>query len=56
MYQIERWSTGTLQHKIQGMLYVRTTISTKPGHLARKQIAVLRDEDRVSPDLVLRDS
>ena len=55
MCRIERWSTRTLQDKIQGMLYERTAISRKPDHLARKELAVLRDEDRVSPDLVFRD-
>jgi predicted nuclease of restriction endonuclease-like (RecB) superfamily len=55
MCRIERWSTRTLQDKIQGMLYERTAISRKPDHLARKELAVLRDEDRVSPDFVFRD-
>ena len=55
MCRIERWSTRTLQDKIQGMLYERTAISRKPGELARKELAALRDEDRVSPDLIFRD-
>jgi hypothetical protein len=37
------------------MLYERTATSTKPHPLARKELAVLRDEERVSPDLVFRD-
>ena len=55
MSRVERWSTRTLQDKIQGMLYERTAISRKPAHLARKELAALRDRDRVSPDLVFRD-
>jgi predicted nuclease of restriction endonuclease-like (RecB) superfamily len=55
MCRIEHWSTRTLQEKIQGMLYERTAISRKPAQLARKQLDALRDEDRVSPDLVFRD-
>jgi len=55
MCRIERWSTRALQGKIQGILYERTAISRKPDHLARNELAVLRDEDRVSPDLVFRD-
>jgi len=55
MCRIERWSTRTLQDMIQGMLYERTAISRKPAHLARKELDALRDEDRVSPDLVFRD-
>jgi len=37
------------------MLYVRTAISKKPDYLARKELAVLREEDRVSQDSVFRD-
>ena len=55
MCRIERWSTRVLQEKIQGMLYERTAISKKPAHLARNELAALRDEDRVSPDLIFRD-
>ena len=55
MCRIERWSTRTLQDKIQGMLYERTAISRKPGQLARKELAALRDKDHVTPDLVFRD-
>ena len=55
MCRIERWSTRTLQGKIQGMLYERTAISRKPGQLARKDLAALRDKDEVAPDLVFRD-
>jgi len=53
--RVERWSTRTLQDKIQNMLYERTAISRKPSQLARKELAALRDEGRTSPDLVFRD-
>ena len=55
MCRIERWSTRTLRAKIQGMLYERTAISRKPGDLARKEIDALREEDRMSADMVFRD-
>lgn len=55
MCRIERWSTRTLQDKIQGMLYERTAISRKPGHLVRKELAALREEGQISPDLIFRD-
>ncbi len=55
MCQLERWSTRTLQDKIQRMLYERTAISRKPAHLVRQELDALRDNDRVSPDLVVRD-
>ena len=55
MCRVERWSTRTLEKKIGGMLFERTALSRKPEELARQELAALRDEDRVSPDLVFRD-
>lgn len=51
----ERWSARTLRQKIQGMLFERTAISKKPEELAVKELEALRDEDRMSADLVFRD-
>ncbi len=51
MCRIERWSVRTLRKKIDGMLYERTAISKKPEKLAKKELAALRDEDRLTPDL-----
>ena len=53
--RIERWSVRTLQQKINGMLFERTALSKKPAMLARRELAALRDEDRLTPDLVFRD-
>jgi predicted nuclease of restriction endonuclease-like (RecB) superfamily len=53
--RVERWSIRTLRAKIGGMLYERTALSRKPAKLAQKELAALRDEDRLSTDLVLRD-
>jgi predicted nuclease of restriction endonuclease-like (RecB) superfamily len=55
MCRIERWSTRTLQKKIASMLYERTALSRKPEDLAKNELQALRDEDRMSPDLVFRD-
>jgi predicted nuclease of restriction endonuclease-like (RecB) superfamily len=55
MCRVERWSTRTLESKIRGMLFERTAISKKPEKLARQELAKLRDEDRLTPDLVFRD-
>lgn len=52
---MERWSRRMLRQKIQGMLFERTAISRKPELLAAKELEALRDEDRVSADLVFRD-
>jgi predicted nuclease of restriction endonuclease-like (RecB) superfamily len=53
--RVERWSIRTLRAKIGGMLFERTALSRKPAKLARIELAALRDEDRLSTDLVLRD-
>jgi len=55
MCRIERWSTRTLKSKIQGMLFERTAVSKKPELLVKQEIAALRDEDKLTPDLVFRD-
>jgi predicted nuclease of restriction endonuclease-like (RecB) superfamily len=55
MCRAERWNVRTLRAKVQGMLFERTALSRKPESLAKKEVARLRDEDRMSPDLVFRD-
>ncbi len=55
MCRVERWSVRTLRNKIRGMLYERTAISRKPEELARHELEALREEDRMTPDLVFRD-
>jgi predicted nuclease of restriction endonuclease-like (RecB) superfamily len=55
MCRIERWSSRALQKKIGSMLYERTALSKKPEELARLELVALRDEDKLTPDLVFRD-
>ncbi|MBM4347394.1 MAG: DUF1016 domain-containing protein, partial [Deltaproteobacteria bacterium] len=55
MCRIERWSTRTLEKKISGMLFERTTLSKKPEKLIRHELDTLRAEDKLTPDLVFRD-
>lgn len=55
MCRIERWSVRALRSKVRGMLYERTAISRKPEELARQELEALREEDRMTPDLVFRD-
>ena len=55
MCRVERWSVRTLRAKIQGMLYERTAISKKPKELAQAELAALRTDDQLTPDLVFRD-
>lgn len=55
MCRIERWSTRMLAKKIGGMLYERTALSKKPDKLIKQELAALRDDDKLTPDLVFRD-
>lgn len=55
MCRMERWSVRTLRSKIDSMLYERTAISKQPDALIKQELANLRDQDRISPDLVFRD-
>jgi len=55
MCRIERWSVRTLRSKIDSMLYERTAISKKPEEVAKAELAALRAEDKLTPDLVFRD-
>jgi len=55
MCRLERWSVRTLRRKIDYLLYERTAVSKKPERLIAQDLAALRDEDRLTPDLVFRD-
>ena len=55
MCRIERWSVRTLRHKIAQLLYERTAVASKPAKLIEQDLAALRKEDRMTPDLVFRD-
>ena len=55
MCRVESWNTRTLQKKIDSMLFERTALSKKPDELIRLELDGLRDEDRLTPDLVFRD-
>ena len=55
MCRIEQWSVRTLREKISGMLFERTALSRKPAELAKQELDLLREEDKLSPDLVFRD-
>ncbi len=55
MCRIEKWNTRTLHQKIQSMLYERTALSKKPDKLIALELKKLREEDKLTPDLVFRD-
>ena len=55
MCRVERWSVRTLRHKIGHVLFERTAVSRKPDALIAEDIAALREEDGLTPDMVFRD-
>ena len=55
MCRVERWSVRTLRQKINGMLFERTALSRKPEKLAAMELQQLREEDKLTPELVFRD-
>jgi hypothetical protein len=54
MASAERWSVRTLRERIDSMLYERTALS-KPDETIAQELATLRDAQRMSPALVMRD-
>ena len=55
MAKVENWNTRTLDEKIDSMLFERTAISKKPDELIKHELKELREENKLSPDLVFRD-
>ncbi|MBO6253042.1 MAG: DUF1016 family protein [Bacteroidaceae bacterium] len=50
----EKWSVRQLRKEIDGMLYERTAIASKPDELVKKELSTLRDDNVMSPDLVFK--
>ncbi|MCJ2374460.1 PDDEXK nuclease domain-containing protein [Pseudomonas sp. RGM 3321] len=55
MASAERWSVRTLRERIDSMLYERTALSQKPGETIVQELATIRNAQRMSPALVMRD-
>lgn len=51
----ERWSVRTLRERIDSMLYERTALSQKPEETIAQELANLRNAQRMTPALVMRD-
>lgn len=51
----QRWSKRTLKAKIDGMLYERIAISKQPDVVIRHDLEELRNERKMSADLVFQD-
>ncbi|WP_313951063.1 YhcG family protein [Accumulibacter sp.] len=55
MCQQERWSTRTLQQRLDSLLFERTALSRQPDQLITSELATLRDTRELSPALLLKD-
>lgn len=55
MCKVEHWSVRTLRGRINAMMYERTMIAKKPEVVIKKDLAALRKEKKMSPDLAFRD-
>ena len=55
MCKLEKWSVRTFQDRIQSMLYERTAISKKPELTIQNDLDLLKNEQKLSPDLVFKD-
>ncbi|WP_312417859.1 PDDEXK nuclease domain-containing protein [Comamonas sp.] len=55
MASTEHWSVRTLRERIDSMLYERTALSQKPEATIAQERATLRDAQRMTPALVMRD-
>ena len=49
-----RWGRDRLRKEIDGMLFERTVISGKTDELIKKELASLRDDNVMSPDMVFK--
>lgn len=55
MCRIESWSTRTLNERIDSMLFERTALSKKPDELITQELLKLREDNHLSPNLILKD-
>jgi len=55
MCSLEGWSVRQLRERIRSLLFERTAISRKPEETIRQDLQILRQEQRMSPDLAFRD-
>lgn len=53
--KLEKWSVRVFQERIQSMLYERTAISKKPELTIQHDLELLKNEQKLNPDLVFRD-
>jgi len=55
MTKLEKWSFRVLKERENSMLYERTAISKKPEETIKHDLKLLKNEQKLTPDLVFRD-
>ena len=55
MCRTERWSTRTLQGRLDSMLFERTALSRQPDEVLTAELAALRETGEIMPNLLLKD-
>lgn len=55
MCRAERWSTRTLQGRLDSMLFERTALSRLPAEVLSAELAALRETGEIMPNLLLKD-
>ena len=55
MCHLEKWSVRVFRERINSMLYERTAISKKPEETIKHDLDLLKNEQKLTPDLVFRD-
>jgi predicted nuclease of restriction endonuclease-like (RecB) superfamily len=53
--RLETWSVRQLRERLQSMLFERSAISKKPDETIRHDLEMLRQEQRPSPEVLLKD-
>lgn len=51
----EKWSVRTFRDRIKSMLFERTAISKKPEQTIKNELKLLKNEQKLNPDLVFKD-
>lgn len=52
----EKWNVRTLRDKIDSMVFERTAISSKPEQTIKSALSNLKNEDKLDPELVFRNT
>ena len=55
MCKLEKWSVRAFRERIQSMLYERTALSKNSEKTIRNDLELLKNEQKLNPDLVFRD-